>query len=266
MAVNILGLLLFSSLGIFLYSGGSFNLLKAPFQDYQESRAFKERTGLYFSDLLDLLANSDLERMRHQQAVKERLNNEDRNLIYYAINEDSSLVIQSENEIPVLLTSDSKPHLPAGYNYCWYFDGEKVQIFHNGKPVDTKRLDSGYHDVISNAGLYTNDPSKLSNSYIVLAVKNDLQANPYGQSMYYWEQQLLSVLGWVYIVLGIIGIVLLIYAIIRRQDKRRFDRMLASWSKGTWLEIKLLVSLFLIFILAMVTFRSSPSDIFNVIR
>ena len=52
--------LLLSSLGIFC-TLRKFRSAKGSFQDYQESRAFKERTGLYFSDLLDLLANSDLQ-------------------------------------------------------------------------------------------------------------------------------------------------------------------------------------------------------------
>ena len=247
-----------------MYSG-SFQHLKAPFQDYQQSQAFKERTRLYFSDLLDLLVNSDLGDTAYQHSVQERLNNEGSNLIYYGVNNDNGLTVQNESPVPILSTSDTKPLLPVGYDYCWYFDGVKVQILDNDISVDTKRLDSGYRDVIPRIGIYNSDPSELANTRIVLAVKNDLQANPHGRSLYYWEQQLLSGLGWVYIVLSIMGMVLLLNAIIRRQDKLRFDRQLASWSRGTWLEIKLVVSLFIISVLAMVTFNisGSLSDFFS---
>jgi signal transduction histidine kinase len=265
MAVNIIGLLFLSSLGIFLYSEGSFDLLKAPFQDYQESRAFKERTGLYFSDLLDLLANSDLQNTGYQQAIQKRLNNEGSNLIYVAVNENTGLMLQSDNEVPTLLTSYTNPLLPAGYNYCWYFDGEKVRVFENGKQVDTRRLDSGYHRIIPHINIYTDNPDELANSRIVLGVRDDLQANPYGHSLYYRDQLLLSAIGWVSIGLGILGILLLVYAIMRWKDKRRFDHILASWVKGTWLEIKLLVALFIFTVLGMVAFNisSNSDDIFG---
>ncbi len=266
MAVNILGLLLLSSLGILSYSGGSTDLLKAPFQDYQQSRVFKERTGEYFWNLLDLMDNADVTDINYQQRIREQLDNEGSNLIYIAANEDSDLVIQSEDKVPVFLTSDSKPRLPDGYNNYWYFDGKELQVFENDQQVDTRRLDSGYQDIISHIGSYSDD-RELANSRIVLGIKNTLQANPYGHSMYYQEQQLLSALAWVYIVLVLTGILLLLYAIIRREDKRRFDRIIAAWSREIWLEIKLLLALFFITALGMVAFSISLSsgDILNLI-
>lgn len=267
MAVNIIGLLFLSSLGIFLYSEGSFDLLKAPFQTYQESRFFKERTGEYFSNLLDLLANSDLQNTGYQQAIQKRLNNEGSNLIYLAVNENTGLMMQSDNEVPTLLTSYTNPLLPAGYDYCWYFDGETVRVFENGQQVNTRRLNSGYYSSVPNLRIYTDDPKELANIRIVLGVKDNLQANPYGHSLYYRDQLLLSAIGWVSIGLGILGILLLVYAIMRWKDKRRFDHILASWVKGTWLEIKLLVSLFILSVLGVVTFNVSggSSDIFSLI-
>ncbi|MDD3364653.1 MAG: HAMP domain-containing sensor histidine kinase, partial [Syntrophomonas sp.] len=70
-----------------------------------------------------------------------------------------------------------------------------------------------------------------------------LEKNPYSQSLYYEEQQFLAILGWVYIALGMLSIALLIYALIRRRDKRDFDRRLASWSGSVCLEIKIVLSL-----------------------
>lgn len=266
MAVNIIGLLFLSSLGIFLYSEGSFDLLKAPFQTYQESRFFKERTGEYFSNLLSLLVNPDLGNTAYQQTLQEQLNNEGSNLIYYAVNNDYGLTVQSESS-PGLTISGTRPLLPAGYDYCWYFDGETVRVFENGQQVNTRRLNSGYYSSVPNLRIYTDDPKELANIRIVLGVKDNLQANPYGRSLYYLEQQILSAVGWTCIALGSAGILLLVYAIIKRGDKRQFDRKLASWSRGMWLEIKLLVSLFILSVLGVVTFNVSggSSDIFSLI-
>lgn len=267
MAINILGLLFLSSLGAITSSRGNVDFLKSPFQDYKSSQPFKERTGKYLGALLGLIASSDSQNTGEQQGVKNWLNEEGSNLIYWAMNEDTGLAVQSENEVPVLLASAAKPILPAGYKYCWFFDGEKIRVYDNGKEVDTKRLDSGYQRVIRDVRIYTDDPSELANSRIVLAVKDNLQANPYGQSMYYWEQLLLSALGWACIILGVLGVALLIYAIVRRRGKQRFDRTLASWSGSMWLEVKLLISLFFIILLGFVTFNisGSPSDIFSMI-
>lgn len=264
MAVNLLGLLFFSSLGAFVYSRGNFDYLKAPFQKYQESRVFKERTGEYFSSLLSLMVNPDLRNTAYQQTVQERLNNEGGNLIYYAVNTDNGLSLQSE-KAPDLPIYGTKPLLPDGYHYCWYFDGETVKIFEKGQQVNTRRLDSGYYSIIPNLRIYTDDPEELANIRIVLGIKDSLQANPYGRSLYYLEQQVISAVGWTCIALGSAGILLLVYAIIRREDKRQFDRKLASWSRGMWLEIKLLLSLFILSVLAMVTFNisGSSSDIFS---
>ena len=76
------------------------------------------------------------------------------------------------------------------------------------------------------------------------------------------DQLLLSAIGWVSIGLSILGILLLVYAIIRWKDKRKFDYT-ASWVKELgWRSI--IGCPFIFTVLGMVAFNisSNSDDIF----
>lgn len=166
---------------------------------------------------------------------------------------EATMTSEGANSPDVNKTPDLPAVLPEGYSYYWYFDGHQIHVIYDGQPVDVERLDSGYQGLFPDLNRYT--PDKLANTRVLLAVRDPLLPNPYGHSMYYWEQQFLSIIGWVYIALGVLGAALLVYVIIRRRDKREFDRKLASWSGQIWLEVKILLSLLALSFSAAFPFR-----------
>lgn len=239
LAINIVGVLLFTGLGVLAHAGGNFHVLKTNLSAaYKNSQAFKERTGQYFSEMLSLVADSTPNNS-HRQMTKQLLDDEGGNLRYYIINQDTGLELTNTGS---LTFSGNLPNLPADYKYSWYFDGQQIRVMNNGQLVDIERVESGYRGFIPNLNIYTDNPTKLTNSQIILAVKDELQANPYGRSMYYWEQHFLAIIGPTYLALGALAITMLVYAFFRRRDKREFDRKLATWSGRMWLEIKILLS------------------------
>lgn len=242
LAISIISGLLITGLAALAHSEGNVEVLKAPFTDYKSSIVFKERTGHYYEQLLSLIADSS--HPGYQEWAKKSIDDEGENLIYYAVNQDTDLVVKNiESDLSPISNAKKIANLPTGYNYFWYFDGQKVWVIDNGQPVDVKRLDSGYRGIVPNLRSYTDTPADLANIRLVLAVKDTLEKNPYGYSPYYMEQQLLPIIGWGYIATGVLGIAFLVYAIIRRREKREFDRKLAAWSGQMWLEVKMLLSL-----------------------
>jgi signal transduction histidine kinase len=272
LAVSIISGLFITGLSALAHFNGSIDALKVTFTDYKKSIAFKERTGIYFNELYNLVAEPSTD-PRGKDWTTRYLDKEGENLIYYAVNKDSGLSVKNiEGGLPRISGAEMTPDLPADYKYYWYFDGQKVRVVENGRLVDVKRLDSGYKNIIPR--VYTSDTSDNTSNFrvdypevlsivegegytantpdntsgpanceVFLAVKDTLVKNPYGYSQYYMEQQFIKIIGWIYIVLLGVGIALLIYAAIRRRDKREFDRKLAAWSGQIWLEVKVLLSL-----------------------
>ncbi|NLB88805.1 MAG: hypothetical protein GX790_06200 [Syntrophomonadaceae bacterium] len=150
---------------------------------------------------------------------------------------------------------DNFPNLPAGYNYYWYFDGEKLSIMENGKKIDYNILDSGYRSLVPNLRYYNAD--ELENISVLVAVKDTLVENVYANSPYYREQLVLPIVGTITIILVLISLFLIIYTLLKRPEKRAFDRKLAAWSGKIWIEVKGLVSLFAFFMPLVVIGSSS---------
>ncbi len=242
LAVSImLGLLITVFVGLG-YSGGNWEVLKAPFTDYKNSTAFKQRTADYYGRLYSLVADPSSYDASYIETTKRILDNEGANLKYYAINKNNNFLVQNITPDPSSLSDSGKtPALPAGYSYCWYFDGERLRVIDHGKPIDIQRRDSGYQGTF-NGYIYNLAPDNMSDIRVVLAVKDNLVENPYAHSKYYGEQQFLSIMGWVYTGLLVLGLLLLVLAIINRPSKREFDRKLASWMGRMWMEVKLLLS------------------------
>ncbi len=240
LAVSIIGVLFINGLSALARYNGSVEALKATFTDYKRSIAFKEITGNYFRELYDLVANPSTDSHSREWTIK-YLDNEGENLIYYAANKDSGLSVKNiEGDLPPI-SGGVMPDLPAGYKYYWYFDGQKVWVAEDGQLLDMERLDSSHRSIVPR--VHTDNTLELADIEVFLAVKDNLVKNPYGHSQYYMEQQFMKVLGWMYIALLAAGIALLVYALIRRREKREFDRVLASWSGKMWLEVKAALSL-----------------------
>ncbi|MGI6628539.1 MAG: histidine kinase dimerization/phospho-acceptor domain-containing protein [Bacillota bacterium] len=251
LGISIIGVCTIAALAGFAYSNGNWESLKALFTDYRNSIPFKEQTSRYFTVLLSSVANPSPDTgTQEQEYWRNLLDSEGENLKYYAVNTDSGLVIANieskEGGMPFVMGSDGIPILPDGYDYCWYSDGEKVLVIDHGEPVDTERLDSGYRCLIPGAvidpGNPDNDPYNAGAIKVLLAVNNVLVKNPYNHSPYFQEQQLLHIAGRVYVGMLVFGVVLFTYGMIKRRDKRVFDRKLAAWSGRLWLEAKIFLS------------------------
>ncbi|MGE5422079.1 MAG: sensor histidine kinase, partial [Ignavibacteriales bacterium] len=180
------------------------------------------------------------------------------NIKYYTVKDLAATNIKGSMSFP----KTGLPTVPGGYKYFWYFDGSKVWVVDNGKLVDTERMDSGYSNIIENLAVNKYPPGQLTNCRMLLAVSDDLESNPYARSMYYWERQILMIVGGVCIGLGVVALLLLVYAIIKRKDKREFDKVLASWSGKVWIEIKLLLSFLVLGLMSILFYTVSPSNQF----
>ncbi len=242
LGVSIIGVLLLTGLGIAAKSSGNMDVLKTHFNsDYKNSMAFKERSSQYFNSLFSLVEDNSNHDNSYLEMVKSMLNDEGENVKYCAVNLKTSQMVTNMEGSITFPVPGGMPATPAGYNYFWYLDGQKMWVMDHGKLVDTERLDSGYRGLFPNLSMYTDTPA--TNSRVLLAVKDTLVKNPYSHSMYYSEQQLLRIIGWSYAALGVLGIAFLVYALIRRRDKRDFVRKIASWSGAIWVEVKILLSI-----------------------
>jgi len=236
LGVNLAMLLIFTGLAAVIGNSENFENLKAPYVDYQDTVFFKEKTENYFNSLFGLVTDPGQDESLFGETADSRLAREGNNLKYYAADMNTGRKVQNIGELS--LSDSGMPNLPEGYPYVWYYDGQKVRVFEDGQPLDIWRLDSGYQSIVPRLRGFPESPS----TRIVLAVRETLQPNPYSYSSYYTEKQFLRIMGWVYAVLGVLSLAFLAYAIIKRRDKREFDKLLASWSGRLWLEIKILLS------------------------
>ncbi len=249
--------------GVYFYADSDFDwgLVKSVFGDYRDSFAFKETTGNYFLHLLTLAkdgfepASPDEHTSQYLKEefrfLKSLLDNEGKNLLYYAVNSDKDSTvsnIEDEKETGKLnqsFESRGLPVLPKGYGYYWYYDGETVEVYNQGKIVDTRRLDSGYPRFMSGVADTVENSQELQPVMAVLAVKDELVPNPYANSRYLGQKTATTVFKRAYLLVLGLGIILFAYSVVRRQEKREFDKKLAHWSGTLWLEVKLLLSFFI---------------------
>jgi len=242
------------------FSEGHWEAVKGFFIDYKDSSFFKERTRYYFQFLLNAVIEGSKD--GSAEAATRLLSEEWENVKYYAVSNDSGFKIANlEGNLSSMLGSDGLPVLPDGYQYCWYFDGEKVWVLDHGQPVDTRRMDSGYRGIVPDP--VANYDESVSNMRVLLAIKDVLVPNPYGYSAYYRDQRFLFGAGRSYIALCMLGLGMFTYGMIRRNEKRAFDRKLASRSGKMWFETKALLSL-LVLGLVVMSVRSLLTDIFGI--
>lgn len=256
LGVSLIGVLLFTGIGIAGKYRSNPSTLKTFFtDDYQDSVAFKERTAHYFNNLFSLVEDNSVHDSSYAAMVTTMLNDEGINLKYYAANLNTGVILTNMEDTISLSGSGGLPATLTGYDYYWYFDGQKLSVMDHNKLVDTERLDSGYRVLAPGLTQYGYNPSP--NTRVLLTVKTSLAKNPYANSEYYHDQMLFSIIGWVYIVLGVMALTLLVCAFIRRGDKREFDRILANWSGAIWLEIKVLLSILILALMIGVAVRFS---------
>jgi len=254
--LSLLIFILFSGFAALVHSGGNFEILKSQFsKDYKDTAAFKERTANYFHQLTYAAAADSEGNPNFPDAYLGNLSDEGDNLRYYLVHQPTGLTLKNTGEEFSFSPSSGLPVLPAAYSYFWYFDGKEIQVIDNGHPVDVRRTDSGYRDITRQ--LMINEPDNessaaLSNTRIVLAIKDTLEENPYGHSDYYGEQKFLYIIRPIYGLLVLLTIACLGLYLFKRKEKQRFDKTLATWSGKLWIEVKVFLSFMVLILLAWV--------------
>jgi len=242
--VSIIAIILLNELGFAVFLNLGVSAAAAPFMDYRDTVFFRELNAYNFVTLSSMVAEpADKESLESSRQVLEQ---EGPNIKYYAINSDTGQLETNMDGKQPLAKPDQMPDLPAGYSYYWYYDGKQVRVVDHGKSIDVLRLDSTHYYIINHLNTYS------PRNRVLLAVKDNLAANPYGKSKYYETERFLTLVGWAYAILGALGLALWVYAIKSRQQKREFDRVLASWAGQVWLEVKLLISVLALALLVIV--------------
>ncbi|NSW92806.1 MAG: HAMP domain-containing histidine kinase [Firmicutes bacterium] len=195
--------------------------------------------------------------------LRQQIENEGENLIFYAKNTKTGKVYTNENAVGehgVLrilqeASQDGLFDLPDEYDYCFYYDGARFALQKDGRMVDIYRRNDeyGYRQYL---GRYMEQDWRnsettpdISGCIIYLVVRDEFKENPYAYSVLYS----LSIdanakrIGFIIAVfVFIIGAGLLILSIIKRKQKQEFDKKLALISGKVWFEIKGFISLILI--------------------
>jgi len=259
--ISIIGMCIVGALVGLSLANWNWEELKSVFLDYKHTIPFKQQTTVYFYTLLSLVDVSDHTNLTEVAEVTEvtevidyRLAREGENLKYYAVNLDSGIVATNieEDLCEDLAKAVTEAHsgeimlpLPDGYGYYWYFDGSRTHVIENDKHVDVDRLDSAYHNLLVDVPQYLGGKEKAQSIRAVLAVSDVLIPNPYGESVYYRNQQVFRVIGWAYLVTLCIGVFMLGYSILKYDEKKEFEVSLASWLGGFWLEVKIGITILL---------------------
>ncbi|MGE5396679.1 MAG: sensor histidine kinase, partial [Chitinophagales bacterium] len=255
-AVSILFTLFIACVSAVVWADGDYSILKAPFQSYKNSMMFKEQTANYFEELFDRV-----QRMPEigQETDVYPLDREGENVKFLAAK--NQVITNMKGGLS--FTMNGMPVSPVGYEYFWYFDGNKVWVVDHGQTVDTRRLDSGYRRLINPSKMFWYSDAEMSGTRVFLAVKDNLEKNPYEQSTYYWDQQMLPVIGGICVGFAVLALLLLIYAFLKRQEKRYFERRLSSWSGSLLLELKLIISVMVLTLSVRVADSGNQFDFYG---
>lgn len=179
------------------------------------------------------------------------------NLLYYAENlaagktignvEKDTVIVQESATSPdgTGLQTWDKVILPEGYDYYLYYNGSSFMVQNRNRPVNVYSYNSGYYDTWLRSYI-TDRNSQHPDIRILLMVKKDIVENPYAMSRLYSIKQdfvrarclCLWIIG-----VALLGLSLLAVSLVKRNDKREFDRILARISGRVWLEVKLVLSL-----------------------
>ncbi|HZJ83072.1 MAG TPA: histidine kinase dimerization/phospho-acceptor domain-containing protein [Clostridia bacterium] len=213
----------------------------------------------------------------------ERLNGEGENLIYYARNPQTGVMLTNIDKDSEIFQNEAIS-LPEGYNFYIFYNGDKFSAQKDGKPLDIYKVDNGYKstlfkDYMRDSPINQNDKRNLmlaaQESYldfndiqghqILLVVKKELVRIPYEYSALYSEAAYTK--SEKYILLGlsilfIIGIALFIFSIIKRKYKQEFEKRIGEFLGKVILEFKILGSLILLFLVAGPVSKFNLLDIF----
>lgn len=236
--------------------------------DYKESSLFKRALANRVQIITrhsGLLLFDNFQGRSLGRTQIETLRGEGDNLKYWAYNQLTKNKLSNMSEDPVL--DGNKYVLPEGYDYYLYFDGKMLWAVLDGRAIDAYDYLEGYRGFLVDEFFHdTGENIAFSNVRLLLAVKEDIQPIPNEDSLLYTKYKEFLFLRWVLygiIGLGIISLILLTIAIVKRESKHAFDEKIAKVMSHLWLEAKLFLllaaSLLIIMFFRFLSHRLSES-------
>ncbi len=241
--------------------------------DFKDSKPFRSNMAERLDDMIYYVSDG-FDDFRFNNGLEGRiqvLSEEGLNVLYWANNKKTGKTSTNFSEGPTF-NEDGQFILPEGYDYYLYFDGRMLQGKNGGVAFDVYRYDSGYRDVIPQEYLKKEqtDP-KFTQTRALLAVKENIEENPYAQSILYVLYCEYQIMKWVFTGVGILCLLdlgLFILAFILRKAKREFDSRIARFMGWFWVEVKVVVTIFALGIVGQVLSvsyrRSATAAISNI--
>ena len=222
--------------------------------DIKDTSKFKQEIANHFEHLMRVAKGTN-----DAEGLVYAFSDEGENLLYYAENLITGKTLGNIEKETVLaqetlgslngdtLNAWDKVILPQGYDYYIYYNGSEITVQNRNRTVNAYSYENGYQNTLLRPYLYRS--SDFPEVRALLMVKKDLVENYSGLSSLYmikqWAQRARRACFWV---LGIVALdlIMLLIALVRRSDKREFDRTLARISGRLWFEVKLVFSLFVL--------------------
>ncbi|MDF2671826.1 MAG: hypothetical protein K0R09_91 [Clostridiales bacterium] len=172
------------------------------------------------------------------------------NLTYFSVLENEQniekQVIKTNMEIENYNEAvDYLKNKPGEYNYLFIWDGSHFSIIDDTKSLDPYG-DEVYSEMIDKFKTFKN-PS-LNEFKVIMGVKSRFSTHGGGIYNSYLEWKTLNLAVPVVGVCFIIGVILLIFSSIKRTSRKEFSGQLAYYSGKLWLEVKAVISLFMLFL------------------
>ncbi|NLU31783.1 MAG: HAMP domain-containing histidine kinase [Clostridiaceae bacterium] len=227
------------------------DILPVILGDFKDTSIFKKDMGERFEYLMRYVSGTG-----YMESYVSTFSDEGENLLYYAENLNTGKTVGNIEKEKVIAQESAGSHdggdyqswekviLQPGYDYYLYYNGSSVLAQNRNRTVNVYNHSSGYRDTWLDPYLYKSEP--YPHIRILLMVKKDITENPYAYSWLYYIRQQFDQARWR--CLGIIGVIVLdlalfIIALVKRKDKREFDRTLARISGKLWIEVKVVISI-----------------------
>ena len=210
--------------------------------DIKDTSKFKQEIANHFEHLMRVAKG-----INDAEGLVYAFSDEGENLLYYAENLITGKTLGNIEKETVLaqetlgslngdtLNAWDKVILPQGYDYYIYYNGSEITVQNRNRTVNAYSYENGYQNTLLRPYLYRS--SDFPEVRALLMVKKDLVENYSGLSSLYmikqWAQRARRACFWV---LGIVALdlIMLLIALVRRSDKREFDRTLARISGRLW--------------------------------
>jgi len=218
--------------------------LKTAFaKDIRDTYFYKKSIVRIFNRLINVSSDES------QEYVKTYLDAEGTNLIYFAENVTTKRVV-TNSDINYAVTKNLK--LPNGYNFGVIFDGEDIYA-HKKDGEDTLDIQNVYNSndyvrYFQPLNKYKEDFSNLSDFRIFMAVREEIIPSASGGSNLYEAKRDVTLIRFLFVgllILLLLSMVMFVYYLLRREDKKEFDYRLSRFMGKVWIEVKVIVTILL---------------------